>query len=47
MSWLKHKMPKDFSSFGELFSEETKNSYRRDLIKNKTTDMLGVVLSRD
>ena len=47
MSWLINKRPKDFSSFGKLFSEETKNSYRRDLIKNKTTDMLGVVLSKD
>lgn len=45
MSWAINKKPKDFSMFSNLFSEKTKNEYRNDLIKNKTTDTIGVVLS--
>lgn len=44
LSWLKSKKPQDFSRYTELLSNETRESYNKDLIKHKMTDLMMVVL---
>jgi len=46
LSWLKDREPRDFSYFTNTLSEETLNSFRKDMSKNKTTDFLLVVMKK-
>ena len=44
ISWLIHRQVRDFSQYTQLFTPATLKSYKNDLIHNKTTDVIGVVL---
>ena len=46
LSWLINKKPHDFSYFTKVLSEETLNSFRKDMEKNKTTDALIVIFKK-
>ncbi|MGR9073100.1 MAG: class I SAM-dependent methyltransferase [Gammaproteobacteria bacterium] len=45
LSWLRFRKPRDFSDFGNLISQKTRDSYNQDLIEKKMTDLMMVVLS--
>jgi len=44
ISWLIYRQVRDFSQYTQLFTPATLKSYKKDLIHNKTTDVIGVVL---
>ena len=46
ISWLKFKKPQDYSYFTGIFSDTILSNYKQDLIKKKTTDVIGVVFKK-
>lgn len=47
LSWLKNRKPQDFSAFTDLLSKETIDSYNKDLISKKMTDLMLVVYKKN
>ena len=44
LSWLQHRKPRDFSNTTSILSQETIQSYSRDLTDRKISDLMMVVL---
>lgn len=46
LSWLRYRYPTDFSRISKFLSKKTLDSYNKDLIKHKTTDLMMVILKK-
>ena len=46
LSWLKHRRPRNYSDITSFLSSKTINSYNKDMIRNKTTDLVMATYTR-
>lgn len=47
LSWLRYRKPKDFSQFTKSLSETTVRSYKADMRRNGTTDLMLIILRQN
>ncbi len=47
LSWLRYRKPRDFSQFTHILSETTLRSYKEDMRRNKTTDLILATFRRN
>lgn len=46
LSWLRYRKPRNFWQLTKILSQETLRSYKEDMRKNKTTDLIFVTLKK-
>jgi len=46
LSWLRYHEPRDYSNITRYISEDTLNSFKKDMINKKTTDLMCAVLKK-
>ena len=46
LSWLRYRKPRNFWQLTKILSQETLWSYKEDMRKNKTTDLIFVTLKK-